>query len=53
MNIPDGASLDQVKAWKKAAGFLMHNPGGVGEGQITFKAYKKPVVDFAIITEGA
>lgn len=53
VNIPDGSSLDQVKAWNKASGFLMHNPGGVGDGSITFKAYKKPVVDFAIITEGA
>lgn len=53
VSIPDGATLDQVKAANKAAGFLMHNPGGVGAGQITFKAYKKPAADFAIITEGA
>ncbi len=53
VNIPAGATLDQVKAWNKAAGFLIHNPGGVGNGQITFRAYKKPVVDFSIITEGA
>ena len=53
VNIPVGATLDQVKAWNKAAGFLMHNPGGVGDGSITFRAYKKPVVDFSIITEGA
>ena len=51
--IPANATLEQVKAWNKAAGFLMHNPGGVGDGSITFRAYKKPVVDFSIITEGA
>lgn len=53
VNIPDGSTLEQVKAANKAAGFLMHNPGGVRAGQIIFRAYKKPVVDFAIITEGA
>lgn len=53
VNIPDGATPDQVKAANKAAGFLIYNPDGVADGQITFKAYKKPVVDFAVITEGA
>lgn len=52
VSIPGSATLDQVKAANKAAGFLMHNPGGVGNGAITFKAWKKPVVDFAVITEG-
>lgn len=51
--ISDSTTLEQVKAANKAAGFLMHSPGGVADGQITFKAYKKPVVDFKIITEGA
>lgn len=49
---PAGATLDQVKAWNKAAGFLMCNPDGVVDGSITFLAYKKPTVDFQIITEG-
>ena len=35
-----------------AAGFLMCNPDGVANGKITFKAYKKPTVDFRILTEG-
>ena len=50
--IPENASIDQVKAWNRAAGFLMCNPDGVANGKITFKAYKKPTVDFRILTEG-
>ena len=51
--IPANATLEQVKAWNKAAGYLMCNPAGVADGKITFKAYKKPTVDFQILTEGA
>lgn len=51
--VPDSATLEQVKAWNKAAGYLMCNPDGVAAGKITFKAYKKPTVDFQILTEGA
>ena len=47
------AALEQVKAWNKAGGYLMCNPDGVADGKITFKAYKKPAVDFQILTEGA
>ena len=50
---PANAALEQVKAWNKAAGYLMCNPDGVADGKITFKAYKKPAVDFQILTEGA
>ena len=48
---PANAALEQVKAWNKAAGYLMCNPDGVADGKITFKAYKKPAVDFQILTE--
>ena len=51
--IPANATLEQVKAWNKAAGYLMCNPDGVADGKIIFKAYKKPTVDFQILTEGA
>lgn len=51
--VPANATLEQVKAWNKAAGYLMCNPDGVADGKITFKAYKKPAVDFQILTEGA
>ena len=44
--IPANATLEQVKAWNKAAGYLMCNPDGVADGKIIFKAYKKPTVDF-------
>ena len=50
---PANAALEQVKAWNKAAGYLMCNPDGVADGKIIFKAYKKPTVDFQILTEGA
>lgn len=50
---PADATLEQIKSYKKAAGLLMHSTGGVTDGQLTFKAYKKPAVDFQIITEGA
>ena len=50
---PANAALEQVKAWNNAAGYLMCNPDGVADGKITFKAYKKPAVDFQILTEGA
>ena len=51
--VPANATLEQVKAWNKAAGYLMCNPDGVADGKIIFKAYKKPTVDFQILTEGA
>lgn len=50
--IPADATLGEVKAWNKAAGYLICNPDGVADGKITFRAYKKPVVDVRIITEG-
>lgn len=52
VSVPDGATVEQIKAWNKAIGSFMSNPGGVADGAITFKAYKKPVVDVTIITEG-
>ena len=50
---PADATLEQIKSYKKAAGLLMHSTGGVTDGHLIFKAYKKPAVDFQIITEGA
>lgn len=50
--VPDGSTADQVKARNKAAGFLMSNENATGDGTVTFKAYKKPAVDFTIIVEG-
>ena len=51
--VPANATMEQVKAWNKAAGNLMCNLDGVADGKVTFKAYKKPMVDFQILTEGA
>lgn len=46
------ATEDEVKAANKAAGYLIYNESGVADGEITFKAYKKPTVNFTVITEG-
>lgn len=48
----DGNTQEQDKAIDKAAGFLMYNGDGVGEGVVTFVAKKKPAVDITVITEG-
>lgn len=50
--IPDGATVDQVKAWNKAAACLMSNMAGVTDGAVTFAAYKKPEADFIVVVEG-
>lgn len=52
LRIPANATAGQVKAWNKAAGCLMSSLDGVRDGSITFKAYKRPAVDFQVITEG-
>ena len=46
------ATEDEVKAANKAVGYLIYNESGVTDGAITFKAYKKPTVNFTVITEG-
>lgn len=53
LHIPGDATAARVKACSRAAGLLMYSPDGTADGQITFLAYKKPGVDFQIITEGA
>lgn len=50
--VPDGSTADQVKSRNKAAGFLMSKDNATGAGTVTFYAYKKPTVDFAVIVEG-
>lgn len=52
LHIPSNATQNQVKAINKAASFLIENDDGVGNGTITFKAYKKPTVDFTVIIDG-
>lgn len=52
IHIPEDATQTQIKAINKAAGFLVENDDGVGNGTITFKAYKKPAVDFTVIIDG-
>lgn len=50
--VPDGSTVDQIKSWNKAAGMLIENEDATSNGSITFKAYKKPTVNFTVITEG-
>lgn len=50
--IPDEATETDVKAIRKAAGSLMSNLGGTGDGTVTFKADKKPVIDFTLVVKG-
>lgn len=48
----NGAPYSQVKLDKKNLGFLMGNKTGIGDGSITFQAYKKPSGDFTVMIEG-
>lgn len=48
----NNASYSQVKLDKKNLGLLMGNKTGVGDGTITFQAYKKPTADFTVVIEG-
>lgn len=48
----NNASYSQVKLDKKNMGMLMENKTGVGDGAITFQAYKKPTADFSVVIEG-
>ena len=50
--IPTGTDLTTVKGIIKAAGFLISTPDGIKDGAITFRAYKKPSVDFTVDIEG-
>lgn len=50
--IASDASYSDTKNIVKSAGFLVPYDDGVGDEQITFKAYKKPTVDFTVILEG-
>lgn len=50
--IPENATLEQIKSWNKAAGLLIENEDATTDNSVTFKAYKKPTVDFMVITEG-
>lgn len=46
------ATAEQVKDTIKSVGYLIHSAGGVTDGRLTFKAYKRPTVDITIVTEG-
>lgn len=49
---PNNATVEEVKAWNKAAGYLMSRDDATQTGKVTFYAYKKPTVDFSVIVEG-
>lgn len=48
----NGNTEAQDKAIDKAAGMLMYYEDGVKAGSVTFRAKKKPAVDFTVITKG-
>lgn len=50
--IPEEFTLEESKAWKKAASMLINNDNATADGTITFRAEKRPSVDFTVITEG-
>lgn len=50
--IPEDSTVEQIKSWNKASSFLVNNDNAVNDGSITFKAYKKPTVDFTVTIEG-
>lgn len=49
----NGNSEAQDKAIDQAAGQLMYNENGVKDGALTFRAKKKPAVDFTVVVIGA
>ena len=48
----NGNNETQDKAIDKAAGHLMYNENGVKDGALTFRAKKKPAVDFTVVVIG-
>lgn len=48
----NGNNETQDKAIDKAAGQLMYNENGVKDGALTFRAKKKPAVDFTVVVIG-
>lgn len=50
--LPDGATLEEQKAYSKAFGLVSSGTASVGDGTATFKVYKKPVVDIVVGLKG-
>ncbi len=50
--LPDGATLEEQKAYSKAFGLVSSGTASVGDDTATFKVYKKPVVDIAVGLKG-
>lgn len=50
--LKDGASVTEQKAYNKAFSFLAAGTNVTADGKITFKVYKKPVIDFTIGLKG-
>ena len=48
----NGNNETQDRAIDKAAGQLMYNENGVKDGALTFRAKKKPAVDFTVVVIG-
>lgn len=50
--LKDGATVTEQKAYNKAFSFLAAGTNVISDGKITFKVYKKPVIDFTIGLKG-
>lgn len=50
--LQDGASESEQKAYNKAFSFLAAGTNVIADGSITFKVYKKPLIDFEIGLKG-
>lgn len=50
--LKDGATVTEQKAYNKAFSFLAAGTNIIADGEITFKVYKKPVMDFTIGLKG-
>lgn len=50
--LPDGATLEEQKAYSKAFGLVSSGTASVGDDTAIFKVYKKPVVDIAVGLKG-
>ncbi len=50
--LPDGATLEEQKAYSKAFGIVSSGTASVGDGTAIFKVYKKPAVDIVVGLKG-
>lgn len=50
--LEDGAAAETQKAYNKAFGLIASGTGITEDGKVTFKVYKKPIVDITVGLKG-